>query len=641
MVLLAKRFVLILLLIAPVRSSEEFENRTSEEPEIPDVDDPLKTCAGKDERKFYEDPFSCLIRRAEMATKQHVGILVAYGSNETLELECQVCSGERLSRFKWFKVSRSKPGKPIILVQDRLDNKHWVLDKSVLEEVVSEPVGPKKYNPCLWRKTNTLHFDDFQVPQDLGTYVCMNTRSPTHAVNNIWYHVDTILPYAKFADPVDLPAKHQMHSTVESLSQIQTLQETLDHDLAALPDFVDMYFDTLHITSRLFNDLPRSTQCGEVPVRSDRACFVRIQPEVVSQLQFADEPNKLIYNVLRHTFEFLINYQLATENNQRVIRQEAARRKAAELGFYMQINDTEIYVPCTYTLFKHLPDLDGTFNPLGKRGLYSEMVYDFACPELDPMDLINLALERDVTRMKIQILGLTDIRFMKIEKVAVEGKAFLRISCNLDPQANCSSWRSDALWKFKSAVSFHRRTMMNERIYMSENCDLVITNLERNDSGTYECFVRDPRNPAAWQRVPHIAYRVSVEKASYKWPEESDLLIGLFILITWAVCICIAWSCLMGYNYHVYTSALVIAAARQKQLKEALGEVISQDDGGMPQEEDDGFPMETWENDDLQQDMEDTAETEEEDEVVLEDFSEVEPQDDEYSEPEKTSSVEA
>ncbi|KAA3680315.1 uncharacterized protein DEA37_0000298 [Paragonimus westermani] len=543
------------------------QNETAEKSTLLRTDSPLKICEWEDNTTLQHNLRACEVRTIDMALKHHLAILVPFVSVGPLDLACQICLLDNSSDLEWVWARRNQVG-PLFILQSP---GNWILNWSLFEPVSTQPDSEYVETPCLYGKSFTLHFDQVNADKHLGTYVCTDRAKPDAPTNQIWYHVDTINPYEPTLDQLDLPSKYELYSKVETLSQMQSLQKTVDTDLAAYQEYENFYHDPIYLTSLVFNNLSKAASCGTHTIRAYRSCFVRIQPDSIYDMTRFTEEAKLIYTVLMYTFDFLVSHHQYDDQVQNAAMRSAAKRRSVELGFHANLNLTDIYVPCQYTLFYHLPKLEG-FKPLTTRGFYTDMNYDFVCPELDPMDLINLALERDVTKMQVQLLGFEDIRYMKIEKVTIEGSQRIQLTCNLNRPANCSELHKDVIWKTESGITFTRRTMLNERIYMSGDCSLIIQMVERNDSGVYQCFTRSPKNPTMWSHSPYIAYRLSVEKANYKLPELNEFFVGLIILSIWALCIAIMWFILMTYNYHVYSSALIVAAARKRQHEEKLNE---------------------------------------------------------------------
>ncbi len=67
------------------------------------------------------------------------------------------------------------------------------------------------------------------------------------------------------------------------------------------------------------------------------------------------------------------------------------------------------------------------------------------------MDIVNLALSGDISSMKTQILGYEEKRYMKIEKVTIEGTQNFELNCGGEGDEtdyNCTSLNNiTILWK--------------------------------------------------------------------------------------------------------------------------------------------------------------------------------------------------
>ncbi|CAL8071709.1 unnamed protein product [Calicophoron daubneyi] len=359
------------------------------------------------------------------------------------------------------------------------------------------------------------------------------------------------------------------------MEQLNLSHSVVRSDLAELPVYVDENYGPFYVTSVLTDNLGSVRDCGPVTIRLDRSCFIRMSSDTSSQMGTEDEEAKLIYLVLRQAFDFLVSYRDATSRGDFNARLMAARSKAGMLGFAIHGNEDTMYIPCQYSLFRQLPTLEGKFNPMQKRGLYVTVNYEIECKGMDPMEMIQMALNRDLSNIKMNLLGYSDVRYMKIEKVVMEDTKNVVISCRLDQIARCSNTFSDVLWRYENNITFHRRTMMDERIYVSSNCDLVLQTVTLNDTGIYACHVRDGRYSFRWNKQPKLAYRLKVERSTYKWPDPDEFIIGLIVLIAWALFISIMWLFLLLFNYHMYTRALVIAESRRFKKREMQGQVTS------------------------------------------------------------------
>ncbi|VDP88860.1 unnamed protein product [Echinostoma caproni] len=372
-------------------------------------------------------------------------------------------------------------------------------------------------------------------------------------------------------DEVQLVSAKRVHADVESVKQIRELQKEIEFDLENLRDYQTEIHGPLTITYRLHDNIPSDSLCGSIRVRLDRTCFVRINPDIQTQMHYEDEEAKFNYLILRKAFDFLESWRSVVLSSEMKSRLQLARSQSRDLGFPLFENDTDIYLPCRFSLFQQLFTLDNKFLPLQKRGAFVIVDYHIKCPELDPMELINMALERDVGKMKAAILGVDDTRYMKLENVVMEDTKEVRLSCRLTRSIDCRYNMKPVLWRSTAGQTFGRRTMLNERIYMSGTCELVIQAVERNDSGIYQCFIRDPHNPAVWHRTPKLAYRLRVEKANYKLPDWNDMLIGLFVLTGWSICILVLWIILLIFNQQVHLNAMAVAKARQNRNREMAG----------------------------------------------------------------------
>lgn len=518
---------------------------------------------------YPESLDDCKTKRMERAMKSHMFILVPREGQSDIRIRCPVCKDDVLDVFSWVWVPRASDEVIFDYSTEPIYQDPWTVKEHLFRFVESaEDKESKTTDPCLISSTNELKFFHFIPSKHAGTYMCRNENDSTHAANYIYTHVDTVWSSDSLNDEVKLPAISKMNTIVENLEEIRTPLQEIKEDLARAEDLQTEVYGPLILAYKFQDNLPATSLCGPIRVKLERTCFVRINPEIQSQMFHKDVEEKFIYNMVRLAFDALTSWRFVVMPTEIQAKLRLARLQANELGFPLFENDTDMYIPCRFSLFQQMSNLGGKFTPLKKRGIYVNVNFHIKCQELDPMELISMSLERDIGKMKSTLLGVDDTRYMKLETVIMEGSEVIRLSCRLSRPVDCNTNMHPILWRAETGHSFARRTALDERIYMSGSCELVIRQVDLNDSGIYKCFIRDPQNPAKWHRAPKLAYRVKVEKKNYKLPDKNDVLIGIIVLTGWSICIFVMWVILLIFNQQVYSTALIVAKARRNRKNE-------------------------------------------------------------------------
>ncbi|VDP67428.1 unnamed protein product, partial [Schistosoma mattheei] len=274
------------------------------------------------------------------------------------------------------------------------------------------------------------------------------------------------------------------------------------------------------------------------------------------------EEIKLIYFILFNGFYEFGQFYDDDDNNTNQLNfwrlfKKSSENLATQLGFQLFLNKTYLYIPCQYNFFKQLPNLNKTFQPLNILNLYITITYHLHCVhQLDTIEMMNLPLKYDVTKMKLNIHDYHHVNYMKLEKLAMEYEPFITLDCHLTKEYICNHTtatnNTNNLIKWSTTnLTFYSPTIFNERIYINEKCQLIIHNVKLIDSNIYNCYIKNQyqsNNP--WQLK--ISYRLKIEKSYYQWPSKNNLLIGLLFLVIYSIFIIIIWFILMIYNVYIF-----------------------------------------------------------------------------------------
>ncbi|CAH8825165.1 unnamed protein product [Trichobilharzia szidati] len=527
----------------------------------------LNICTGDKNVSYYAEPEKCYPTQSDLAQQRHIVKLIQRDQYTSLELVCHICPDENISNFQWFRIPRHKYDKSIFkLDAETFYNSKWILDESLFEPVNSVL---QTNDPCIISATNELVFTRFNPYSDSGTYVCRSLNETNHPLNFIWYHIDYINSYEEVSHRMDMPPViRQMDKSVNSYHELEELQKKVEDEINLSDDFHDQQFNLLHITSKSFNNLTHQEECGPVVIRQNRVCYINIPRRLTDDdISIYTEEIQLLYLVLLNAFsEFGQFYDDKEQSIIWPLLEKSAKNSAIVLGFKLFMDENNLYIPCQYNLFKQLPNLEGKFKPLDIFNLHITITYDISCGESNAIEMVNLALQRDISKMKLNILGYSDIRFMKLEKLSIEHEAYLKLDCRITDAYVCDYNYYPIIWRTKNQT-FYRRTILHERIYMNEACELIILDVRLNDSDVYSCYTRDTRQPTKWHPQPKLSYSLKIQKSHYKWPGENDILIGLIFLIIWSIFIIIIWLILMIYNLHITHESKIVANERMRNIE--------------------------------------------------------------------------
>ncbi|CAH8430629.1 unnamed protein product [Schistosoma turkestanicum] len=519
----------------------------------------LNFCTDNKNVTYDNDTDKCYTQQSDLAEQRHIVKLIRRDENTSLELTCLICPDENSTNFQWFRITRKKYGKTIFTLSDNtFYGSRWILDVNLLEPVVSDV---QMNDPCLVNHTNELIYTKFAPMTDSGTYVCRSLHDNDHPSNFIWYHIDYINFYESVSYKLSIPSIHQMNKFATSNYQLTQFQNIVEKEIDLSEDFQDQEFNLLYITSKSFHNLTDHESCGRIKVRQNRVCYIRIPRSLPTNIDNYPEEIQLIYLILLNGFsEFGQFYDDIDQSDLWETFKQTSESQANDLGFKLFMNETYLYIPCQYNFFKQLPNLNGAFQPLKIFNLHITVTYELSCGQSDAMEIVNLALQRDITKMKLKILGFEDVRFMKLEKLAIEHEPLLKLDCHLTEDYKCDNPNNDypIIWR-TSNYTFYLRTILNERIHMNEKCELIIHNVNLNDSDVYSCYTKDTRQPNTWHHQPKISIRLKIEKSHHEWPSKNDLFTGLLFLTIWSIFILIIWFILLIYNlYIIHESKLLI-----------------------------------------------------------------------------------
>ncbi|KAM7539033.1 hypothetical protein Aperf_G00000049673 [Anoplocephala perfoliata] len=440
---------------------------------------PLKICKETEGSKSKQPEVSesstalnCFTQREEQASLMHQGMLFQFDYKQKVTIKCPMCPGEDVSFFHWYFIPRSET--PLLeSIRGRTSLiRHF-------EKELTEDMFTGSDIPCLMNRTNDLFIPTLNTNVHLGTYTCRYVIDRTHLSNRIWYHLDVMLPPKLFSDPLTpLPSNLQSVNHVKSSKDVDSIMLEAGEALKSSSQFTDYNSPAMVITSKLTPIANRGQTCGDYTLTQYRRCYVVIPTELESAVRRSlSSEVLLIYEYLTAVFSSFYTWMKAENMNILKSQRSAAETMAAELGFELfydgkpetkksdlpeerDIDEEEsfepenkhYFIPCHYTFFRHF-SAEGLFpRPFTIRNLHVNVSFSQPCPEVNYMDIINLALShKDPKLLKREILGYEEKRFMKLEKVAIDGSLNFEIPCGGEGQTldyNCSDPDNmSILWK--------------------------------------------------------------------------------------------------------------------------------------------------------------------------------------------------
>ncbi|VDL61960.1 unnamed protein product [Hymenolepis diminuta] len=562
---------------------------------------PLKFCVSTEPKDLKPETFessesaglsTCLNQREEQATYMHQGMLFHYAYKQKVTIRCPICSNDDSSLFRWFFIPRSEA--PLLE-----NNKGEASLIRHFEKELFEDMFTGTDIPCLVNKTQDLYIPNFNPSVHLGTYICRHVLDKAHPSNRIWYHVDVMLPPNLFADPLKkLPANLRAVHQVKSADDINSIMLEAGELLRESPDFKDYNSTAIDITSKLIPISNPGQSCGDYNLTQYRRCYVVIPSSLDPETRKTLTSDILLnYDFLITIFKSYYTWMDAENANVMKTQRNAAETTTSELGFDLfydgkpetkkselpeerNVDEEEVplppnkhyYIPCHYTYFRHFSVGGIIPRPFMLRNLYVNISFKQPCPEVNYMEIINLALStKDVRTLKQELLGYEEKRYMKLEKVALDGSENFEIICGGEGQNidnNCTDpTNMTIMWKQGDAagVTFQPQTEIGERVFVTTDCSLMFSRVRKIDEGVYSCYRRLTKFPNQWQSSAFATYRLKIEASSIKFPVAMEVYLGLAIVTVWALILIILWILLSFWSFDINRSAVIEASERKRR----------------------------------------------------------------------------
>ncbi|KAK4473233.1 hypothetical protein MN116_004406 [Schistosoma mekongi] len=403
----------------------------------------LKFCTDHRNVTLNIESDNCYIVQLNLAKQRHIVKLIKPNENTSLELPCHLCSNENLTNFQWFRIVRNKFNASIFILNNKtLYNSRWILNEHLFESISSITSINNKIllnNPCLVNYTNELVYNNFNPTIDSGTYVCRALNDIEHPVNFIWYHIDYINSYKDKLYKLNIPTIQYKSQSITNLYQLEQLQQEIMNEINHSDYFHDYTFNLLSITSKSFHNLTHYQQCKPITIQYNRVCYIRIPRVLPYNIHIYSQEIQLIYLILINGFiEFGQFYNNIEQLNLWRVFEKSAENLAQNLNFKLFLNKTYLYIPCQYNLFKQLPNLNKTFQPLNIYNLYIIITYNIKCNQLDNIEIMHRILKYDISKMKINLLDYHNRKYMKLEKLAIEHDKLITLDCYFNDKYTCS-----------------------------------------------------------------------------------------------------------------------------------------------------------------------------------------------------------
>ncbi|KAH9283475.1 hypothetical protein ECG_03784 [Echinococcus granulosus] len=545
---------------------------------------------------------TCTTQREEEAALRHHLMLQRPNYNQKVTLKCPICPGESTSSFVWYFLPR---GTSAIFTS--------ISGYVSFIQPGGMPLSRDQFSggaiPCLINSTNELFIPNFNRDLHVGTYYCRNVEDSRHIANWIWYHLDVVLPPETEglteviqSIPVSLQGVHK----VPHLKDMDVIMENAGAALKAAGDFKDYSTPLISITSRLIPTVKPMQTCGTFNLKRFRRCYVTIPRVIATDARSSVSSEMLLtYELLRTTFASFYTWMDEEDPVTRRKQREAAEMRASELGFElfyegkkevvrkeeMKVETEEdfskmireenkrYYIPCHFTYLEHVNLTKELPRPFGMRNLHVNLSFEVPCPEIDYMDIVNLVLAtKDTQAMKRELLGYEEKRFMKLQKVAIEGSMNFDLLCGTEIDTityNCSDLTNfTILWKQPKGMTYMPRTFLNERVFVTSKCSLRFARVRRIDEGVYSCYKRDIRLPNQWQSEAFVSFRLKIEESSIKFPAVGDVFLGLLLLSIWAALLIFVWVILSIWSLEVNRTAIVQAGERMRRRDRTVREGV-------------------------------------------------------------------
>ncbi|VDO09911.1 unnamed protein product [Rodentolepis nana] len=577
---------------------------------------PLKLCPRTDPKDLKPEVFessesaglsTCLNQREELASFMHQGMIFHYEYKQKVTISCPICASDDSKLFRWFFIPRSEAA----LLEDNRGQAELVRH---FEKEIFEDMFTGTDIPCLVNKTLDLYIPKFNPNVHLGTYICRHILDRTHASNRIWYHVDVMQPPHLFADPLKkLPSSFKTVLSVKSANDVNSIISEAGKYLRDSKDFKNYNSTAIDITSKVIPITNPDQSCGEFTLTQYRRCYVVIPRSIAPEVRKTLPPAiALTYDLLVTIFKSYYTWSEAEDASVLKTQRKAAESLASELGFDLYYDgkpetkesdlpeeripeDEEIslpqnqhlYIPCHYTYFRHFSSEGIIPRPYLLRNLYVNMSFKQPCPEVNYMDIINLALStKDTKTLKQELLGYEEKRYMKVEKVAIDQTENYEIVCGGDGETsinNCTDpanmtimWKNGdgkriiCLGKCLKSVTFQPQSEIGERVFVDSDCKLVFSRVKTIDEGIYLCYKRHQKVPNQWQAGAFASYRLKIEASSIKFPSSTQVCLGLIIITIWALVLILVWILLSFWTFEVNRYALVEASERIRRKEREM-----------------------------------------------------------------------
>nr|CDS26418.1 conserved hypothetical protein [Hymenolepis microstoma] len=560
---------------------------------------PLKLCPSTEPQDLKPEVFessesaglsTCLNQREELASYMHQGMIFHYDYKQKITITCPICSSDDSKLFRWFFIPRSEA--PLLEY-----NRGQVGLVRHFEKELFEDMFTGTDIPCLVNRTLDLFIPKFNPTVHLGTYICRHVLDRTHASNRIWYHVDIIQPPNLFADPLKkLPSSLKTVLRVKSAKDVNSIISEARKLLRESKDFKNYNSTAMDVTSKIIPISNPDQSCGEYSLTQYRRCYVVIPSSLDPEIRKTLPPAiSLTYDFLTTIFKSYYSWMKAEDPGILKTQRRAAEISASELGFDLYYDgkpetqesdlpeersaeeeefslpqNKHYYIPCHYTYFRHFSSEGIIPRPYMLRNLYVNMSFKQPCPEVNYMEIINLALStKDSKSLKGELLGYEEKRYMKVEKVAIDQSENYEIVCGGDSQTSVLNCTDPAnmtiMWKHGDGVTFQPQSEIGERVYVSPDCKLVFSRVRTIDEGIYLCYKRHLKVPNQWQVAAFASYRLKIEASSIKFPSSTQVCLGLIILTLWALVLIVVWILLSFWAFEINRYALVEASERKRR----------------------------------------------------------------------------
>ncbi|KAF5395040.1 hypothetical protein PHET_08587 [Paragonimus heterotremus] len=520
---------------------------------------------------------SCYSYRVNEALKRHhVHILGMGNSPNAVYLDCPVCPYEDLDDFEWRFIPRETAGPIFVKGETHLFDNVYVLKPDLLGEV---PVVDEK-RQCLIPKSNDLYLSEIVLEKHTGTYVCIHKRNKTHPTNFVWYHLDNInRPQAHKITSMSVPDL----TKVENYEQLVQLQALARRDLLDYSGWSDRSVGPFTMTTKLIEDDIYIGQCGQLKVGQERQCYITIP--AIEPNYYNKTEHMYTYRILRDAFDFLVSARGVTGQSGGRRVQSVFREQMKNLEFDFHGNGSHLYIPCGFSLFKHLFDFTDEIKGFPGPSYRVEITYDVACIDAGSEKFIEMARMSDFSQMNWSIPVLREFRYTKVQRIVYAGEEGLLLKCPTHEPLTCNATYADALWKSGNDLTFNERRVKTENIYTTPECDLYFEVAHYYDMDIYYCYLRDPIKPnEVWSRLPRIAYQLQMEKATFKWPRENDVYVGIVILTAWSLFLSSLWILLSLYDsvtreHALFEATVKQAGGRMARLKQVYSPFSDEDRG--------------------------------------------------------------